>query len=815
MAFDPFVVQIDTPVPKKDLHRHLPTLGPRGTKILIAIAAGLMIISMITFAIFSVLTTDKKFTASHGLDANEVEALQQAEKSQAALPGGNVAQGTGGTSGTNAPVVTLTADPASVIQGGKSRLKWSVTNNPTECKASDDWSGDKKSSGEEDTASLDKVQTYLFTLTCKTATGTGFATVSVGSTAQGGTGNIITRPTVTLAANPSSIYTGDSSTLVWSVTNNPTSCTASGDWSGAKSTSGPAGTGALATAKTYTYTLTCQNSAGSGYATATVKVEAPPPDMPIVTIASNPVGPVTPGTSVTLTWSVSNNPTSCTASGDWTGEKNASGSQAMGALSTIKTYLFTMTCGNGAGSSFDTAAVAVIPNVPIVSISVNPSSMYSGSSATISWSATNSPTSCTASGSWSGAKATSGTQSTGALGAGTYSYSLLCTNQGGDSAVATATVSVTLPPAPVVSLSANPISTTSGGSSNLTWSATNSPTNCTASGDWTGTKGASGTQSTGTLSTVRTYTYTLACSNAGGSDTASTSVSVSSGTTTSPPAVSISASPPSIGTGSSSTLSWSATNSPTSCTATGAWSGAKSASGSQSTGTMSTAGTFTYTLSCSNSAGSGTASATVTVIATPVVSISVSPTSITTGSSSTITWSVTNSPTSCTASGSWSGSKAASGSQSTGTMSTAGSYTYTLSCTNAGGTTSNAATLTVTNPAPVYCGGLTPCYGPADLAAHASVGNCWGWNGSWVINITSFRPSHKGGIKAGSTSTLENASATCNHNINAILRGTASIPGYQDNGGNTTHGHGSSTINNSAGSLLTGYRAGYYDATKP
>ena len=731
MAIDPFVVQIDTPVPNTGLHRHLPTLGPRGTKILIAIAAALMIISMITFAVFSVLTTDKKFTASHGLDANEVEALQQAEKSQAALPGGNVAQGTGGTSGTNAPVVTLTADPASVIQGGKSRLKWSVTNNPTECKASDDWSGDKKSSGEEDTASLDKVQTYLFTLTCKTATGTGFATVSVGSTAQGGTGNSITRPTVTLAANPSSIYMGDSSTLVWSVTNNPTSCTASGDWSGTKSTSGPSGTGTLTTAKTYTYTLTCQNSAGSGFATATVKVEAPPPDMPIVTIASNPVGPVTPGTSVTLTWSVTNNPTNCTASGDWTGGKNASGSQAMGALSTIKTYLFTMTCGNGAGSSFDTAAVAVIPNVPVVSINVSPVSMFSGSTATVSWSATNNPTSCT------------------------------------------------------------------------------------ASGDWTGTKSASGTQSTGSLTTVRTYTYTLACSNAGGTDTASTSVSVSSGITTNPPVVSISANPTSIGTGSLSTLSWSATNSPTSCTASGAWSGAKSASGTQSTGTMNTAGSFTYTLSCSNSAGSGTASATVTVIATPVISLSVSPTSITTSSSSTITWNATNSPTSCTASGSWSGSKAASGSQSTGTLATAGSYTYTLSCTNAGGTTSNSATLTVTNPAPVYCGGLTPCYGPADLAAHGTIGNCWGWNGNWVINITSFRPSHKGGIKAGSTSTLENTSATCNHDINAILRGTAGIPGYQDNGGNTTHGHASSTINNSASSLLSGYRAGYYDATKP
>lgn len=816
MSFDPFVVQFDAPEPNPGLHRHLPTLGPRGTKILIAVAAALMIISMLAFTVFSVLSTNKKFTASHGLDTNEVDALQQAEKSQQALPGGNVAVGSGGTSGTNAPVVTLTADPASVVQGGTSKLKWSVTNNPKECKASDDWSGDKKSSGEEQTPSLGKVQTYLFTLTCKTATGTGFATVSIGSTAQGGTGNVITRPTVTLAANPSSLYVGDSSTLNWSVTNNPTSCTASGDWSGVKSTSGPASTGALTSAKTYTYTLTCQNSAGSGFATATVKAENPPADVPIVTIAANPAGPIAPGASTTLSWTATNSPTSCTASGDWSGAKSASGSQSSGALSTIKTYQFTITCSNSAGGTFDTAAVQVIPSIPDVSLSVSPTNMYVGSSATLSWSSTNSPTGCTAGGSWSGAKAGSGSQSTGVINsAGTYSYSLYCTNQGGTSAVRTATLNVTLPPAPVVSLSANPISTTVGGSANLSWSATNSPTSCTASGDWTGTKSSSGTASTGALATVKTYSYSLQCSNAGGSDTASTSVSVSSGTTSSPPVVSITASPTTIGTGSSSSLTWSATNSPTSCTASGSWSGSKSASGSQSTGAIGAAGTYTYTLSCSNSAGSGSASATVTAITPPGITISVSPTSITTGSSSTITWSATGSPGSCTATGSWTGSKAASGSQSSGTMSTAGTFIYTLSCTNGGGTTSNSATLTVSDPAPVYCGGKTPCYGPADLAAHASIGNCWSWNIDWVINITTFRPNHKGGIKSGSTSTLENTSATCNHDINAILKGTSSIPGYKDSGGSTTHNHASSTSNNTASSALTSYRAGYYDATKP
>lgn len=823
MSLDPVVINVTPPkTPWRLRLPRLPKFTPKATKILTAAAAVVISLSMITFTAFSVLSNNQSFKKKHNIGTSQApdipEQTSGSTKSDAALPGGGTATGVGGTTGTNSPVVTLTATPASVTTGKKSHLKWSVTNNPSSCTASEDWSGTKSTSGEEDTQTLSKVQTYLFTLTCKTATGTGFSTVSVGATAQGGTGDVAQRPGVTLAANPTSIYTGDSSTLTWNVTNNPTSCTASGDWSGAKSTSGPQSTGVLNTAKTFTYTLTCQNGGGSGYATATVAVVDPPAGVPIVTIASNPVGPVTPGTSVTLTWTTTNNPTSCVASGDWSGNKAlAGGTQSSGALNTIKTYTFTITCSNSNGGTFDSAAIQVLPNAPSVALTVNPSSMYVGNSATLNWNTSNSPTSCTATGDWTGVKAANGSQSTGTLNtARTYLYNLSCTNAGGTGYVNNVPLTVTLPPAPVITLSANPIATTTGGSSTLTWTTSNNPTSCTASGDWSGAKATTGgTQNTGALGTAKTYTYTLNCSNAGGSDSATTSVNVTAGGGgVVAPVITISVSPTSIGTGSSSTLSWSTTNNPTSCNASGSWSGAKSGSGTQSTGTMNTAGSYSYTLTCSNSAGSDTKTATLTVIAIPVVSISVSPTSINTGGSSTITWSATNGPT-CTAGGSWSGSKAASGSQTTGAIGSAGSYTYSLSCTNSGGTASNSATLTVTNPAPVYCSGLTPCYGPTDLAIHSSIGNCWGWNLTRVIDITSFRPSHKGGIMSGSTSTLENTSSTCDHDIHSILTGGAQIPGYKDSGGNSTHGHNSSTNNNSAGSALANFYKGYYDATKP
>ena len=77
---------------------------------------------------------------------------------------------------------------------------------------------------------------------------------------------------------------------------------------------------------------------------------------------------------------------------------------------------------------------------------------------------------------------------------------------------------------------------------------------------------------------------------------------------------------------------------------------------------------------------------------TPTVSLSASPTSVTSGSASTLTWSSTNA-TSCNASGAWSGTKATSGTQSTGSLTT--TSTFTLTCTGTGGSASASAAVTV------------------------------------------------------------------------------------------------------------------------
>jgi len=193
-----------------------------------------------------------------------------------------------------------------------------------------------------------------------------------------------------------------------------------------------------------------------------------------------------------------------------------------------------------------------------------------------------------------------------------------------------------------------------------------------------------------------TFRYSFTCNNsAGQSNTASVDVTVNPSTTPAP-TLNFSASPTSITSGQSSTLTWSTTNA-TSCSASGGWSTSKSTSGSQ---IIYPSSTTIYVLYCYGSGeGIPVIGTTATVIVNgipavpiPTLNFSASPTSITSGQSSTLTWSTTNA-TSCSASGGWSGTKLTSGSQIIYPTST---ITYTLSCSGTGGgTTINSANVEV------------------------------------------------------------------------------------------------------------------------
>jgi len=86
-------------------------------------------------------------------------------------------------------------------------------------------------------------------------------------------------PIVSIKLSPSTINVNGSSTISWTVTNNATACTASGDWSGAKTPSGGSQVlSGLSPAGTYHYNLSCTNTGGTGYLNGiALSVQNPPP----------------------------------------------------------------------------------------------------------------------------------------------------------------------------------------------------------------------------------------------------------------------------------------------------------------------------------------------------------------------------------------------------------------------------------------------------------------------------------------------------------------------------------------------------------
>jgi hypothetical protein len=245
------------------------------------------------------------------------------------------------------------------------------------------------------------------------------------------------------------------------------------------------------------------------------------------------------------------------------------------------------------------------PPAPTLTFSANPTSVASGGSTQLHWSSTNA-TSCTASGSWSGARPlSSGGWTIGGI-TSTRTFTLACSGAGG-SVQRSATVTVQgTSPAPTLTLSANPTSVASGGSTQLHWSTTNA-TSCTASGSWSGSRPlASNGWTIGGITSNRTFT--LNCSGAGGSVQRSVIVTVQSG---SAPTLTFSANPTSVASGGSTQLRWSSTHA-TSCTASGSWSGSRPlASNGWTIGGITSNRTFN--LQCSGTGGSISRTVTVSV----------------------------------------------------------------------------------------------------------------------------------------------------------------------------------------------------------
>lgn len=93
------------------------------------------------------------------------------------------------------------------------------------------------------------------------------------------------------------------------------------------------------------------------------------------------------------------------------------------------------------------AAMALLPPGLAPVVSVAPTSITAGMSATVTWSSINT-TACAASGSWSGSLASNGSMSVTPAAAGTYTYTLMCSNPHGSTPSNSATLTVTAAPPP-------------------------------------------------------------------------------------------------------------------------------------------------------------------------------------------------------------------------------------------------------------------------------------------------------------------------------------------------------------------------------
>ncbi|MES2436587.1 MAG: hypothetical protein V4519_01110 [Patescibacteria group bacterium] len=268
---------------------------------------------------------------------------------------------------------------------------------------------------------------------------------------------------------------------------------------------------------------------------------------------------------------------------------------------------------------------------------------------------------------------------------------------------------------PTVNLTATPNPVDYNTASTLKWSSTNATT-CTASNGWTGTKAKSGTQTTGNLTTKKTYT--ISCTGPGGSASDTITVNVKTEPTPSP-VVTFTANPTTILEGQNTNLSWSSTNA-TACeasitsaspdaSATTAWNSNTNPSatpGLHSKVVPTLTKTTTFKIICTGPGGSAEKTALVTVnkksvtpvVNTPNVTLIASKTTVTSGETVALTYSPVYAA-SCTATASPANSGWTSGTESAST----GSYTktsspltanttFTISCI--GDSTTNGQTVT-------------------------------------------------------------------------------------------------------------------------
>lgn len=251
--------------------------------------------------------------------------------------------------------------------------------------------------------------------------------------------------TVTLSAtvNPV-IYPGqNSTTLVWSTTGSPNTCTGTegfGSWPGAKNpTSGTAHqelqSGLIP--GIYNYKMICVKDTAVANANVMVVVDDNTSNPTTVTLSASP-NPVDSGSSSNLAW-LSSNAVSCqTGSGPWLNPGSRpllSGinPESTGPLTVNTTYEIICTDSNNVPVSALATVYINAPQPPSIVFRATPNIINFGDSSSLSWSTTNATSCTTLSGPWlnPGSRGTASlAESTGPLTTQT-TYGIRCTGPNG------------------------------------------------------------------------------------------------------------------------------------------------------------------------------------------------------------------------------------------------------------------------------------------------------------------------------------------------------------------------------------------------
>jgi phospholipase C len=245
-----------------------------------------------------------------------------------------------------APTVSISSSPTSISKGGSSTLTVQATNaTQVTVTGSDGSTYTLAATGGTQSVSPTTTTTY----TAK-ASGSG-GTASAASTV---TVNQSTVPAVSIAANPTSITKGGSSTLTVKAAN-ATQVTVSGSDGSTYTLAATGGTQAVSPTATTTYTAKASGSGGTVSATATITVNQA--TAPTVTIGANPAS-ITAGGSSTLTVTATNaTQVTVTGSDGSTYTLSSSGGTQGVSPTTTTTYTADVTGSGGSASANTTVTV--------------------------------------------------------------------------------------------------------------------------------------------------------------------------------------------------------------------------------------------------------------------------------------------------------------------------------------------------------------------------------------------------------------------------------------------------------------------------